>query len=201
MAREALHNPIHNDRGELYKVVKFATVITDQVNQEHSAAEAAQLAHEVSEETGQQTAQGQQVIEKTTQGMQELAEFMEQANTGIAALNDHSQKISELVNSISGIANQTNLLALNAAIEAARAGDQGRGFAVVADEVRQLASRTNTTTEEIVAMVAENLKRTGDAVNLISQCQLKASEALDLSTEAGQVMENIRGEHKESSMS
>ncbi|WP_432464357.1 methyl-accepting chemotaxis protein [Agarivorans sp. QJM3NY_33] len=189
---EASYNPIHNDRGELYKVVKFATVITDQVIQEQSAAEAAQLANEVSEKTGHQTSQGQQVIKATNQRMQELAEYMSEANTGIAALNDHSQKISELVNSISGIADQTNLLALNAAIEAARAGEQGRGFAVVADEVRQLASRTNTTTEEIVMMVSENLKRTGDAVNLISQCELKASEALELSTEAGQMMEDIQ---------
>ena len=60
---------------------------------------------------------------------------MGNASEGIKDLDEQSQKVADLVKSISGIADQTNLLALNAAIEAARAGDQGRGFAVVADEV------------------------------------------------------------------
>ncbi len=185
---EASYNPIHNDRGELYKVVKFATDITEQVNQEQSMAQAAYLANEVSEETGTQTVLGQQVIGSTVENMQKLSEQMQQANTAIEELKTHSAKISDLVKSISGIADQTNLLALNAAIEAARAGDHGRGFAVVADEVRQLSLRTNTTTDEIVSMVEENLMRTNNAVELIAQCQRDALNTLELSEKAGNVM-------------
>ncbi|UYI49476.1 PAS domain-containing methyl-accepting chemotaxis protein [Vibrio natriegens] len=189
---EASYNPIHNDRGELYKVVKFATDITEQVLQEQSMAQAAHLANEVSKETGTQTIQGQQVIGATVENMQMLSKQMEQANAAIEELKGHSAKISELVRNISGIADQTNLLALNAAIEAARAGEHGRGFAVVADEVRQLSLRTNTTTDDIVTMVKENLERTNNAVDLISQCQKDALNTLELSEKAGKVMNDIQ---------
>ncbi|WP_319534285.1 PAS domain-containing methyl-accepting chemotaxis protein [uncultured Vibrio sp.] len=189
---EASYNPIHNDRGELYKVVKFATDITEQVLQEQSMAQAAHLANEVSKETGTQTMQGQQVIGATVDNMQMLSEQMQQANAAIEELNVHSAQISELVRNISGIADQTNLLALNAAIEAARAGEHGRGFAVVADEVRQLALRTNATTDDIVTVVKENLDRTNNAVELISQCQKDALSTLELSERAGNVMNKIQ---------
>ena len=189
---EASYNPISNDANELYKVMKFATVITDQVNQEIAISQAAEIAYSTSTQTDKKAEQGAIVIQDTVTAMTELAINMEQAANEISALDQQSQQISSIVQSISSIAEQTNLLALNAAIEAARAGEQGRGFAVVADEVRLLASRTSKATEEIVEVVQRNQSQTQNTVAVIEKGKEKAEQGLALSKESGDVMQEIQ---------
>ncbi|WP_428480293.1 methyl-accepting chemotaxis protein [Pseudomonas violetae] len=176
----------------LYKVVKFATVITDQVNQEQAVAEAANIAYSTSRQTDDSAQRGNAVVTQAVGVMRELAKHMQTAGEGIEALNDQSQVIGSIVKTISGIAEQTNLLALNAAIEAARAGEQGRGFAVVADEVRQLASRTSQATDEIVGVVRQNQDMARHAVTLITEGKLQAEQGLALAAEAGTVIVEIQ---------
>ncbi|WLI01849.1 methyl-accepting chemotaxis protein [Pseudomonas simiae] len=189
---EATYNPVMDATDRLYKVVKFATVITDQVNQEQAVAEAANMAYSTSLQTDNSAQRGTTVVTQAVDVMRDLAKHMQQAGEGIEALNAQSQVIGTIVNTISGIAEQTNLLALNAAIEAARAGEQGRGFAVVADEVRQLASRTSKATEEIVGVVRQNQDMARDAVSLMTDGRLQAEQGLALAAEAGTVIVEIQ---------
>jgi methyl-accepting chemotaxis protein len=189
---EATYNPVLDANDRLYKVVKFATVITDQVNREQAIAEAANIAYSTSLHTDSSAQRGTTVVTQAVDVMRELAHHMQQAGEGIEALNAQSQVIGSIVKTISGIAEQTNLLALNAAIEAARAGEQGRGFAVVADEVRQLASRTSKATEEIVGVVRQNQDMARDAVNLMTDGRQQAEQGLALAAEAGTVIVEIQ---------
>ncbi|MCY0111480.1 methyl-accepting chemotaxis protein [Pseudomonas monsensis] len=189
---EASYNPVLDANNKLYKVVKFATVITDQVNREQAVADAASIAYSTSQQTDSTAQRGTTVVTEAVNVMRDLSRHMQAAGEGIEALNEQSQVIGTIVKTISGIAEQTNLLALNAAIEAARAGEQGRGFAVVADEVRQLASRTSQATEEIVGVVRQNQEMARNAVALMTDGKLQAEQGLALAAEAGTVIVEIQ---------
>ncbi|MDR9864591.1 methyl-accepting chemotaxis sensory transducer with Pas/Pac sensor [Pseudomonas baetica] len=189
---EASYNPVIDANNKLYKVVKFATVITDQVNREQAVADAASIAYSTSQQTDSTAQRGTTVVTEAVNVMRDLSRHMQTASEGIEALNEQSQVIGSIVKTISGIAEQTNLLALNAAIEAARAGEQGRGFAVVADEVRQLASRTSQATEEIVGVVRQNQDMARNAVALMTDGKLQAEQGLALAAEAGTVIVEIQ---------
>ena len=189
---EASYNPVIDAHDNLYKVVKFATVITDQIDRENAVAQAANLAFSTSQQTDATAQRGATVVKDTVQVMRDLAQSIQQAADGIGALDKQSQVIGAIIKTISSIAEQTNLLALNAAIEAARAGEQGRGFAVVADEVRQLASRTSQATEEITGVVQQNQQLAGQAVALMSTGKRQADEGLTLANEAGTVIIEIQ---------
>ena len=189
---EASYNPVVDANDKLYKVVKFATVITDQVNREQAVADAASIAYSTSQQTDSTAQRGTTVVTEAVNVMRDLSRHMQAAGEGIEALNEQSLVIGTIVKTISGIAEQTNLLALNAAIEAARAGEQGRGFAVVADEVRQLASRTSQATDEIVTVVRQNQEMARNAVALMTDGKLQAEQGLALAAEAGTVIVEIQ---------
>lgn len=99
----------------------------------------------------------------------EGGEVVRQVVTTMADINASSQKISDIIGVIDGIAFQTNILALNAAVEAARAGDQGRGFAVVASEVRSLAQRSANAAKDIKALIADSVGKIQNGDTLVKQ--------------------------------
>ncbi|MDF9618685.1 PAS domain-containing methyl-accepting chemotaxis protein [Pseudomonas entomophila] len=189
---EASYNPIIDAHDVLYKVVKFATVITDQVNQELAVAQAADIAYTTSLETDSSARKATDVVTQTVEVMRGLEGSMQDAAEGIQALDKQSKVIGAIIKTISDIAGQTNLLALNAAIEAARAGEQGRGFAVVADEVRQLASRTSSATEEIAKVVQQNEQLAQAAVDIIDTSKRQAEQGLALAADTGGVIVEIQ---------
>ncbi|WP_371914274.1 methyl-accepting chemotaxis protein [Pseudomonas sp. ok602] len=117
-------------------------------------AENAAAARDTTQKADHITRQGIASMDRSIQEMQHIAHLVTQTSDDIHQLAIHSNAIGRIIDVIRGIAEQTNLLALNAAIEAARAGEQGRGFGVVADEVRELASRTASSTAEIVILVS-----------------------------------------------
>jgi methyl-accepting chemotaxis protein len=116
--------------------------------------------------------------------VEDLQLSLNDASMVIQELYRQSQQIDEILSVIQSISAQTNLLALNAAIEAARAGEQGRGFAVVADEVRSLATRTQTSANEIGDMIKSLQGNSKNAVEIVDMNLKQAEQSVDKTNES-----------------
>ena len=115
-----------------------------------------------------------ELMDKTSAFVEEVNRKMESLTDAMKNINETSDKISNIINTIEDIAFQTNILALNAAIEAARAGEAGRGFAVVADEVRMLAGKS----AEAVGDTTRLIESSVEAVNNGAEITAETAEAM-----------------------
>lgn len=194
---EASYNPVLDDQGKPYKVVKFATNISHQIERMDREIDKADEALDISRENENLSSSGAKIIGEAAAKMLQIAQAAQVASNTVEELGRQSGQITSIVQTIREIADQTNLLALNAAIEAARAGEQGRGFAVVADEVRNLAGRTSTSTTEISSMIDKVQSGIKVAITSMADTLTQANASVALANEAAASIASIReGAHR-----
>ena len=123
--------------------------------------------------------------------------MMDKVIKAMEDIEDCSNSITSIMNTINDIAERTNLLALNAAIEAARAGDLGSGFAVVADEVKSLASQSADAARETNNIVNESIKAVNNGKLLVYGTANTLNESLKNIKKTRELSEYITDSSKE----
>lgn len=194
---EATYNPIVGDDGKPYKVVKFATDITRQINavnnvisnvseiesamrSVHQQAGVATSGAGVSsenvssvasaiEELNASTAEISSSMAHSGRAVSQAIEQTAQADEAVQKLDTAAVAMSGIVELIQNIAGQINLLSLNATIESARAGDAGKGFAVVAGEVKNLAKQAADATDRIAQEIGNVQSIAKNVVSSLSE--------------------------------
>ncbi|GAB1059668.1 methyl-accepting chemotaxis protein [Shewanella algae] len=167
-------------RQQTLELSELAGLVSD------SSASLATRAGNTAEQMHQSELEAQQMLEATDSTRTAVAE----CHQALASLDDSVAAVAGIIDVIGNIAGQTNLLALNAAIEAARAGEQGRGFAVVADEVRSLSSRTQSSLDEIGAI----LNRLTNANKSLGQSMDGIAEATDRQRQRAEILKQLAQE-------
>jgi len=125
--------------------------------------------------------------------MQDVAQTM-------ARIQASSQKISDIIGVIDGIAFQTNILALNAAVEAARAGEQGRGFAVVATEVRALAGRSAAAAKEIKTLITTSTDEVTKGAEIVRQAGEHMHQIVESAAQVKNLLDEVSNGAREQSI-
>jgi len=154
---EASYNPILDLNGKPFKVVKYASDVTEKTLIRVRAERARNLIESVAAGGEQMSASIQEISQTMAKSRETASKAVVQTNTAneqADRLNLAAQAMQGIVELIGSITGQINLLALNATIESARAGEAGRGFAVVAGEVKSLAGQAKQATDKITSEIA-----------------------------------------------
>lgn len=180
-----------NSQKELSEIEQVASAVNELSSTADNVSDNALSADQTARDTNDLARSGLDIFTQSNQASEDMANALTDAAVVVNRLKEQSEQINNVVEVIRGVSEQTNLLALNAAIEAARAGESGRGFAVVADEVRLLAARTQSSTQEIQAII-ESLQEQSGLANDSMQTSLDKLELnKELTTKAGDALVSI----------
>jgi methyl-accepting chemotaxis protein len=136
--------------------VNETTTTVDELNaSSRQSTEQADAAANAAREALQLAENGDQAVQQTLRGMNDLKVKVGAISEQIMRLSEQTNQIGNISALVSDIANRTNMLALNAAVEAVRAGEHGKGFAVVAAEIRKLADQSKQSAGKINTLVSQ----------------------------------------------
>jgi methyl-accepting chemotaxis protein len=197
---QASYNPILDLNGKPFKVVKYASDVTQQVLVRMGNERVRGMMETVAagaEELNASVREISEAMVKSKETALGAVDRVSSADAQAKRLADAAQAMSGIAQMIGDITGQINLLALNATIESARAGEAGRGFAVVASEVKNLANQAKQATDKIGAEISSLNGISGDVVTALSaikQAIQNVSEYVTSTAAAVEEQSTVTGE-------
>ncbi len=121
--------------------------------------------------------------------MNQLGSFTAKITQKLSILNEKTNNINSVLQTINKIADRTNLLSLNAAIEAEKAGEYGKGFSVIAREIRALADQTISATfgvEDQISMLQNSV------ITEVNQMERFTESVKEIINNVNNISENLK---------
>jgi len=169
----------------------LATRTEEQAASVEETAAAMEEMSATTEQAASKARDAQELAGQASRVAEEGGNVVHQAVAAMAAIEESSGHIADIIQVIDEIAFQTNLLSLNAAVEAARAGEQGRGFAVVAAEVRNLARRSAKAAAEIKGLINDSVAKVAAGTELVNASGERLGEIVTSVQQVSAIAEEI----------
>lgn len=179
---------------EAQKGVELTVMLSDKIN-ELQVSTTKMLSN--TEEVDKVNLKGVKVVGELKEKNEQNEQSIKKIESAILELDNKAKNITNMLGTISSIAQQTNLLALNASIEAARAGEAGKGFAVVADEIRKLAEGSSEATKEINEIVNSIQSESNKTVEVMKEVKIISNQQTYAVDEVNDSFEHISSSIKE----
>ncbi len=204
---EAIKQIAKNSRniiGVTHQIDQQSQALSERSQQQATAAESTSASMEELRATvatnAEQATQAESLSKQAVTLAEQGHKSVERVVSSIGDINEGSEKIIKIIETVDLIAFKTNILALNAAIEAAHAGEHGKGFAVVADEVRALAKQSSAASSEIKEIITTTIKACRGAQVVADETDSAVNDIADRIKAISAALENIGTASREQSI-
>ncbi len=155
------------------------------------AAQKAQAVLQVTEHADAVARSGETAIEASLRGLTDIGGRVRTISEHIVRLNERTQRIGTITQTVKGLADQSHMLALNAAVEAVRSGEHGKGFGVVAREMRALANQSLKATERVGEVLEELSRAIQEAVGITETGAREVEQGLARTRSSGEELREL----------
>jgi methyl-accepting chemotaxis protein len=159
----SLSHAAHTQSDELKRALESVVAISESITR---VSQSTQEAAAIARRAAGAAQDGETAMTQTVASMDKIRNSVANSSKKAKRLAESAQEVSQILESIVGIAEQANLLAFNASIEAARTGERGQGFRQVADEVRRLAAQVGESAQNIGQLIDSIQEETAEVLKV-----------------------------------